>query len=97
MRDKQCEPLPALEISNVAVRKWDKVFALEHTTALDRHDDAFQIVETGNFNGSGESGILWRNTSSGDTVLWNPNGSGSFTAEDLGVVGTSFSVHKIFA
>jgi hypothetical protein len=55
-----------------------------------------QTVGTGDFTGSGEDGILWRNTN-GDTQLWNPNGSGGFTGEDLGVVPASWSVHKIFA
>ena len=29
--------------------------------------------------------IVWRNSSSGDVQLWNSNGSGGFTIEDLGV------------
>src|SRR5208337_900667 len=32
--------------------------------------------------------ILWRNTS-GDVSLWNSNGSGGFTHQDLGVVASS--------
>jgi hypothetical protein len=35
--------------------------------------------------------------SNGDTELWNPNGSGGFVGQDLGIVGTSWSVQKIFA
>ena len=45
----------------------------------------WQIVGTGDFNGSGEAGILWQNTSSGDVQLWNSNGSGGFSTQDLGV------------
>ena len=52
---------------------------------------SWQIAGTGDFNGSGEAGILWRNTN-GDTELWNPNGSGGFTYDDLGVVGTSWQI-----
>jgi hypothetical protein len=40
---------------------------------------------SGDFSGSGQSGILWRD-SGGDTELWNPNGCGGFVGEDLGVV-----------
>ena len=57
---------------------------------------SWQVAETGDFTGSGQSGILWRNTS-GDTELWNPNGSGGFAYQDLGVVATNWSVQKIFA
>ena len=38
---------------------------------------SWQIAGTGDFNGAGEAGILWRNTN-GDTELWNSNGSGGF-------------------
>jgi V8-like Glu-specific endopeptidase len=37
------------------------------------------------------SDILWRNTN-GDTELWNPNGSGGFTYENLGIVNTSWQI-----
>jgi hypothetical protein len=43
------------------------------------------------FNNVEEAGILWQNAN-GDTVLWNPNGSGGFTPEDLGVVPTSWQI-----
>jgi hypothetical protein len=39
----------------------------------------------------GESSILWRNVN-GDTGLWNPNGSGNFTPQGLGVVDTSWQI-----
>jgi hypothetical protein len=35
--------------------------------------------------------ILWRN-SNGDVALWNANGSGGFTFQDLGVVGSSWRI-----
>ena len=35
-------------------------------------------------------GILWRN-SNGDVELWNANGSGGFTGQDLGVVGSDLA------
>jgi hypothetical protein len=35
--------------------------------------------------------LAWRNAD-GDTALWNPNGSGGFTFEDLGVVGASWQI-----
>ena len=37
------------------------------------------------FNGDDEADILWQNTSSGDVLLWNSNGTGGFTPQDLGV------------
>jgi hypothetical protein len=35
--------------------------------------------------------ILWRN-SNGDVALWNANGSGGFTFQDLGVVGSNWQI-----
>ena len=52
---------------------------------------SWQIAGAGDFNGTGEDSILWRNTN-GDTELWNPNGSGGFTGENLGVVNTSWQI-----
>ena len=46
------------------------------------------------FNGDGRSDILWRNTS-GDTVLWNSNGAGGFTSQDLGVVSTDWRIADV--
>jgi microcystin-dependent protein len=43
------------------------------------------------FTSVAEAGILWRN-SNGDTELWNPNGSGGFTYENLGVVDASWQI-----
>ena len=46
------------------------------------------------FHREGEDGILWRNSSSGAVELWNPNGSGGFTYENLGVVNPSWQIFK---
>ena len=35
--------------------------------------------------------VLWRNTN-GDVELWNANGSGGFTGQDLGVVDSSWTI-----
>jgi autotransporter-associated beta strand protein len=43
------------------------------------------------FNGVAQSGILWRNTS-GEAAIWNANGSGGFTAQDLGVIDLSWQI-----
>ena len=43
------------------------------------------------FNNDNEAGILWQN-SNGDTELWNPNGSGGYAGEDLGVVGGGWQI-----
>ena len=40
------------------------------------------------------AGILWRNASTGAVELWNPNGSGGFTYDNLGVVSTSWQIFK---
>jgi hypothetical protein len=58
--------------------------------------ETLTVTLSSDFSGTGEDSILWRNAS-GDTALWNANGSGGFTGEDLGVVPASWSVHKIFA
>ena len=43
------------------------------------------------FNGDGKADILWSNAS-GDTAIWNSNGSGGFTGQDLGTVGSGWQV-----
>ena len=45
---------------------------------------AGRIAGNGDFNGSGEAGLLWRNTD-GDVEPWNPYGSGGFTDHNVGV------------
>jgi hypothetical protein len=58
-------------------------FTLTSTTQSTAvHDD---------FTGDGQSSVLWRNTN-GDTVLWNPNGSGGYATQDLGIVPTSYQI-----
>ena len=55
---------------------------------LHRRGSGRRSVPAGRLSGpatsaaSGQSGIAWRNTN-GDTALWNPNGAGGFTGEDL--------------
>ena len=49
--------------------------------ALAPVNTSWQMVGTGDFNGTGEGGILWRNASTGGVELWNSNGSGGFTYE----------------
>ena len=41
------------------------------------------------FSSVAEAGILWQNFDGG-VELWNPNGSGGFVGQDLGVVSTSW-------
>ena len=52
---------------------------------------SWQIAGTGDFNGAGADGVLWRNAN-GDTELWNANGSGGFTYDNLGAVNTSWQI-----
>ena len=42
--------------------------------------------------GGSSSDILWQNSSSGDVQLWNSNGSGGFTFENLGDVPSGWQV-----
>ena len=60
--------------------------------ALAAVNSSWQMAGTGDFNGSGEPDILWRNASTGGVELWNSNGSGGFTYEDLGDVHSSWQV-----
>jgi hypothetical protein len=60
--------------------------------ALAAVNTSWQMVGTGDFQGSGELGILWHNSSSGGVELWNSNGSGGFTYESLNPVNTSWQV-----
>ena len=50
-----------------------------------------QIPPPNFFNNVDEAGILWRNAN-GHTELWNSNGSGGFTYDNLGVVNTSWQI-----
>ena len=43
------------------------------------------------FSSVAEAGILWQN-SDGDVELWNPNGSGGFTYDNLGAVNSSWQI-----
>ena len=43
------------------------------------------------FNNVAEAGILWRNTT-GNIELWNPNGSGGFTYDNVGTVNASWQI-----
>src|SRR5664279_1640291 len=52
----------------------------------------WQIAGTGDFTGDDKSDILWRNSSTGDAFLYEPNGSGGFSYADLGAVPTSWQV-----
>jgi hypothetical protein len=45
------------------------------------------------FNGDHQSDVLWRNTS-GDTTIWNSNGSGGFVGQDLGIIDNSWQVAR---
>ena len=54
-------------------------------------NSSWQIAGTGDFNGVGADGILWRNTN-GDVELWNSNGWGGFTHQNLGVVNSSWQI-----
>jgi hypothetical protein len=52
---------------------------------------SWRIAGTDDFEGDGVDSILWRDTD-GDTELWNPNGSGGFTYDNLGAVNTSWQI-----
>ena len=43
------------------------------------------------FSSVAEAGILWQN-SDGDVELWNPNGSGGFTYDNIGAVNSSWQI-----
>lgn len=49
---------------------------------------------TGDFTGSNADSILWRNSSTGAVELWNSNGSGGFTYENLGAVSAGRQIFK---
>jgi ELWxxDGT repeat protein len=51
---------------------------------------SFNVAQN-DFTGTGEAGILWTNSNS-DTALWNPNSSGGFAFEDLGIVGGGWQI-----
>jgi len=52
---------------------------------------SWTIAETGDFNGDGYSGILWRNANS-DVAIWLMNGTQILSAPDIGKVPTSWII-----
>jgi hypothetical protein len=51
---------------------------------------AWSIAQTGDFNGDGNSDILWRNTD-GNNEIWFMNGSQISNAPGLGSVSATFT------
>ena len=49
------------------------------------------VVETGDFDGDGESDILWHDTS-GDAAIWFMNGTTVSSGVGLGTIATSWSI-----
>ena len=58
-------------------------------------ESSWVIQGVGDFTGSGQSDILWRNTN-GDVGFWKPNGANGFTAVDIGVVDTSWTIQGVY-
>jgi len=52
---------------------------------------AWSVVGTGDFNGDGNSDILWRDTS-GNTAIWFMNGASVASTGGLGNISTAWSV-----
>ena len=50
--------------------------------------------EPRDFTGGGEDEIVWRNSSTGGVELWNPNGSGGFSYENLGAVSANWQIQE---
>ena len=76
-------------IDDVDVEVWDGQNLSYYSQAT--VTTAASLPPPSDFNGDGRSDILWRNTD-GDTVVWNSNGSGGSTGQDLGVVGTDWQI-----
>jgi hypothetical protein len=51
----------------------------------------WSIVGTGDFNGDGESDIVWRDAA-GDAAIWLMNGAAILSAGGLGNVATTWSI-----
>jgi hypothetical protein len=51
-------------------------------------DSSWNIVEIGDFNGSGDSDILWQQSTTGALVEWQMNGSQIVSSETVTSQGT---------
>jgi phospholipase C len=63
-----------------------------NSPALSDLMDMFQFANTHDFNGDGKSDIAWRDTSSGNTMLWYMNGTRLLSSSMLGTVPTTWTI-----
>lgn len=52
----------------------------------------WRLAGAGDFNGDGQTDILWENTLSGDRYIWFMNGTAITSALDLGIVPTDWRI-----
>src|SRR5207249_693501 len=52
----------------------------------------WSIVGSGDFNGDGQTDILWQNSGTGERVIWLMNGTSLSSTVSLGIVGTSWNI-----
>jgi hypothetical protein len=62
------------------------------STDLGTVPTAWSIAGAGDYNADGTTDILWRNTSTGDTVTWFMQNGQVSTSADLGAPPNSWSI-----
>jgi hypothetical protein len=54
----------------------------------------WRIAGTGDFNGDGETDILWQNSATGERAIWLMNGTSYSRSVSLGVVPTQWEMRN---
>ncbi len=67
-------------------------FATEAAQSIGAPAADWQTASVGDFSGGGQSDILWRSMTTGNTVIWQMNGFVRESASSVGMPSTQWQV-----